>query len=104
MTELTFIIHSRSTGGELALSSASMLGLPMVGDVNIFLKGSPSDEDFEVEVEIMIAGSSIYPSANPWKPILIHCRVVLPEKRLRYRITPASSIIRYRSRSVAIYK
>lgn len=30
----------------------------MVGDVNLFLKGNPSDEDFEAEVEIMIAGES----------------------------------------------
>lgn len=29
----------------------------MVGDVNLFLKGTPADEDFEVEVEIMIAGA-----------------------------------------------
>ncbi|KZT68469.1 hypothetical protein DAEQUDRAFT_671297 [Daedalea quercina L-15889] len=29
--------------------------LPMVGDVNLFLKGDPSDEDFEAEVEIMVA-------------------------------------------------
>jgi hypothetical protein len=28
----------------------------MIGDVNLFLKGSPEDEDFEVEAEIMIAG------------------------------------------------
>jgi len=28
---------------------------PMVGDVNLFLKGLPDDEDFEAEVEVMIA-------------------------------------------------
>ena len=28
----------------------------MVGDVNLFFKGTPDDEDCEVEVEIMIAG------------------------------------------------
>ena len=28
----------------------------MVGDVNLFLKGLYGDEDFEAEVEIMIAG------------------------------------------------
>lgn len=28
----------------------------MVGDVNIFLKGDPGDEDFEAEVGVMIAG------------------------------------------------
>lgn len=28
----------------------------MIGDVNIFLKGVPGDQDFEAEAEIMIAG------------------------------------------------
>lgn len=28
----------------------------MMGDVNLFLKGLPDEEDFEAEVEIMIAG------------------------------------------------
>lgn len=28
----------------------------MIGDVNLFLKGLPDEEDFEAEVEIMIAG------------------------------------------------
>jgi hypothetical protein len=36
--------------------------LPMIGDVNLFLKGSSKDEDFEIEVEIMIAGVYISPS------------------------------------------
>ena len=31
----------------------------MVGDVNIFLKGTPGDQDFEAEAEIMIAGELI---------------------------------------------
>ncbi len=37
----------------------------MIGDVNLFLKGVPADEDFEVEAEIMIAGAShLPPSSN----------------------------------------
>ena len=28
----------------------------MIGDVNLFFKGYAGDDDFEVEVEIMIAG------------------------------------------------
>jgi len=28
----------------------------MVGDVNIFLKGAPGDQEFEAEAEVMIAG------------------------------------------------
>jgi GNAT superfamily N-acetyltransferase len=39
----------------------SVLALPMVGDVNLFLKGNPSDEDFEAEAEIMIAGLCLQP-------------------------------------------
>ena len=30
----------------------------MIGDVNLFLKGESTDPEFEVEVEIMIAGES----------------------------------------------
>jgi ribosomal protein S18 acetylase RimI-like enzyme len=33
----------------------------MVGDVNLFLKGDPTDEDFEVEAEIMVAGMCYHP-------------------------------------------
>ena len=33
--------------------------LTMIGDVNLFLKGVPSDDDFEVEAEIMIAGKTV---------------------------------------------
>lgn len=32
----------------------------MVGDVNVFLKGEPSDEDYEAEVGVMIAGMQSY--------------------------------------------
>ena len=31
----------------------------MIGDVNLFFKGAPDEEDFEVEVEIMIAGTYV---------------------------------------------
>lgn len=53
-TELTFIICAR-TSGETATEVTSS-ALTMIGDVNLFLKGEPVDPDFEVEVEIMIAG------------------------------------------------
>lgn len=49
MVELTFII--------LANGEGDIAALPMVGDVNIFLKGDPSEEDFEAEVGVMIAGT-----------------------------------------------
>ena len=31
---------------------------PMIGDANLFLKGAPGEDEFEAEVEIMIAGAS----------------------------------------------
>lgn len=48
--KLTFIILAVERKGDPS-------DYPMVGDVNLFLKGHPSDEDFEAEVEIMIAES-----------------------------------------------
>ena len=44
----------------------------MVGDVNIFLKGTPGDQDFEAEAEIMIAGEPIQSlSRNIYVPPLL---------------------------------
>lgn len=46
----------------------------MIGDVNLFLKGSPDDPEgeFEVEVEIMIAGGSHFPFLQTnIRPLLI---------------------------------
>ena len=40
----------------MELTAETALAAPMVGDVNLFLKGMPGDEDFEVEIEVMIAG------------------------------------------------
>ncbi|KAI0314546.1 acyl-CoA N-acyltransferase [Amylostereum chailletii] len=54
--KLTFIVLARTADDtDVPLSNADIRALPMVGDVNLFFKGSPSDEDFEVEVEVMIA-------------------------------------------------
>lgn len=41
--------------------------LPMIGDVNLFFKGKPSEPEFEVEAEVMIAGtiSALYISDPP---------------------------------------
>ena len=36
------------------------LGLQMIGDANLFLKGTPGEDEFEAEVEIMIAGEYYY--------------------------------------------
>ncbi|KDQ51392.1 hypothetical protein JAAARDRAFT_41240 [Jaapia argillacea MUCL 33604] len=60
--KLTFIVLARATPTDLVdLTPSSLSTLPMIGDVNLFLKGSPhaedggEDPDFEAEVEIMIA-------------------------------------------------
>ncbi|KAI0364896.1 acyl-CoA N-acyltransferase [Pilatotrama ljubarskyi] len=56
--KLTFILLSGElfdAKGDARVTPESLTSLPMIGDVNLFLKGCPEDEDFEVEVEIMIA-------------------------------------------------
>ncbi|KAG8213213.1 hypothetical protein J3R82DRAFT_11678 [Butyriboletus roseoflavus] len=50
VVELTFII--------LADGEGDIASLPMVGDVNVFLKGDPDGEDFEAEVGVMVAEES----------------------------------------------
>lgn len=60
--ELTFIICARDPSAhgpaETNPPTAELRSdsLTMIGDVNLFLKGVPEDPEFEVEVEIMIAG------------------------------------------------
>lgn len=66
--ELTFIVCVRdntSSKGSATLEEVSFSSLTMIGDVNLFLKGLPSDEDFEVEAEIMIAGTIPIPCDIP---------------------------------------
>lgn len=83
--KLTFIILARQADDQLpnglGLSSltapvlpedSKLKSLPMVGDVNLFLKGTrpgsahsvqetgDDDDDFEVEIEIMIAGNYFF--------------------------------------------
>ncbi|KZV75300.1 hypothetical protein PENSPDRAFT_624732 [Peniophora sp. CONT] len=53
--KLTFIILARLPADEGELTDEALRALPMAGDVNLFFKGKEGDEDFEVEVEIMIA-------------------------------------------------
>lgn len=55
-TELTFIICARTNDDPI--DSVTSPSLTMIGDVNLFLKGLSTDPEFEVEVEIMIAGES----------------------------------------------
>lgn len=68
----------------------------MIGDVNLFLKGSPTDEDFEVESGIMIAG--------PLRPItwtliarclfVISLRTDIPTKRHGVRSSSTDVLVR----------
>ncbi|CCM02707.1 uncharacterized protein FIBRA_04813 [Fibroporia radiculosa] len=64
--ELTFIILARPRDADDPSAPSTLThadgddnldihSLPMVGDVNLFLKGTPEDEDFEAEAEVMIA-------------------------------------------------
>ncbi|EED85754.1 predicted protein [Postia placenta Mad-698-R] len=53
--KLTFIIHSQEPSPEMKWDWDALRAMPMVGDVNLFLKESPEDEYFEAEAEIMIA-------------------------------------------------
>jgi hypothetical protein len=73
-TELTFIILARQLVSCTCTDQEDIAKLPMVGDVNLFLKGTPpnlqtnlkvprnaaeddeEEEEFEAELEIMIAG------------------------------------------------
>ncbi|KAI0032435.1 GNAT domain-containing protein [Vararia minispora EC-137] len=53
--KLTFIVLARTPGTPDVLAPDAPRALPMVGDVNLFLKGALGDDDFEAEAEVMIA-------------------------------------------------
>ncbi|KAI0935486.1 hypothetical protein AcV5_003901 [Taiwanofungus camphoratus] len=54
--KLTFIVLAGDgTPSEAEVTLETLRALPMIGDVNLFLKGAPGAEDFEAEVEVMIA-------------------------------------------------
>ncbi|KAF8869275.1 hypothetical protein BD779DRAFT_1587952 [Infundibulicybe gibba] len=67
--KLTFIALARAPDVEIPTEPRPTdpwtLALPMIGDVNMFLRGTPSttpndaedDDPFEAEVEVMIAGT-----------------------------------------------
>jgi len=66
--ELTFIILARENDESLSANN-------MAGDINLFLKGRPEDDEFEAEVEIMIAGIL-------WSPELTARGVTFLQNRL----------------------
>jgi hypothetical protein len=59
--ELTFIVLARppepSSGAAPEPTNEEISALPMIGDVNLFFKNPREDPEFEVECEVMIAGS-----------------------------------------------
>ncbi|KLO17841.1 acyl-CoA N-acyltransferase [Schizopora paradoxa] len=52
--KLTFIVLARGMTTDCEILDECKSS-QMIGDVNLFFKGDPSDDDFEVEAEIMIA-------------------------------------------------
>lgn len=68
LPELTFIVLYRDelppsdetqiVGEARILTASERDDSRIIGDVNLFFKGSTTDEDFEVEAEVMIAGVS----------------------------------------------
>jgi len=60
ISEVTFIVLTRLPRDESSLSDNELKALPMVGDFNLFFKGRLDDEEFEVEVEVMIAGLTLF--------------------------------------------
>lgn len=75
-SELTFIILARTSDGELVTTDIPTL--PMVGDVNVFLNGTPGDLEFESEAEIMIAGELTLCGASPFPNTYISTSTLLP--------------------------
>ncbi|KAH9855741.1 acyl-CoA N-acyltransferase [Lenzites betulinus] len=56
--KLTFILLDGTpfaSADGASVTAESLHALPMIGDVNLFLKGAPDEDDFEAEAEIMIA-------------------------------------------------
>lgn len=90
LTELTFIIHARrplsespaaeEPSPEMRWDWDALCAMPMVGDVNLFLKESPEDEFFEAEAEIMIAGeccAETAPQVYALRQTYLHVSAVL---------------------------
>lgn len=65
VAELTFIILARENDEDLSANR-------MAGDISLFLKGRPEDDEFEAEVEIMIAGILFPPCRTAHR--LIFCQ------------------------------
>ena len=68
----------------------------MIGDVNLFLKGPAEDPEFEVEVEIMIAGASLLRRCYLLPPLNAShtLRACLPTARPRASRTGDAAVVR----------
>jgi hypothetical protein len=76
LTELTFIVLARplepSSPAGLELTDDDIRALPMIGDVNLFFKNQREDPEFEVECEVMIAGSWPFTRFKNGMPCHLH--------------------------------
>lgn len=69
LLELTFIVLAREEPPHDSVSRSALSNIVndtsrMIGDVNLFFKGSNNEEDFEVEAEVMIAGIRVAPTTQ----------------------------------------
>ncbi|KAH8091399.1 acyl-CoA N-acyltransferase [Cristinia sonorae] len=97
--KLTFIICVQSDlgndGTDTVTTPTGNGSLVMVGDVNLFLKGSPDDEDFEVEAEIMIAEQQYRRQGIAHKALqLMLSYATSPASPSPLPINPASLVVR----------
>lgn len=101
VAELTFIVCVCTAGSSAATEEITFSSLTMIGDVNLFLKGVPSDEDFEVEAEIMIAGTTVCchnPTTDLYLIIFFSLpRIVVSASGIRLTSTSAFAIVRNRA-------
>lgn len=98
LAELTFIVLARDP----ANTTTDVGTLPMIGDVNLFLKGLPTEADFEAELEVMIAGVLRFPGVS--RPVRVlpdpadlsrAIRTSIPPTRARARRTYANDRVRH---------
>ncbi|KZS91818.1 hypothetical protein SISNIDRAFT_456399 [Sistotremastrum niveocremeum HHB9708] len=77
----------------LTLTPEEISQLPMIGDVNLFFKGKPSEPEFEVEAEVMIADPAYRRTGRASESLqliltyaLTHPHLLVPPQSLVVRI------------------
>ena len=86
LLELTFIVLARPLEPpppDAELTNEDIKALPMIGDVNLFLKNPREDPEFEVECEVMIAGQC--------STLILHSRPALTSRKLHISPLPLPS-------------